>query len=177
MKNSKRFNWEIWIEDFKKCEKSFRFLLKKGAIKKETERNYLSKSHILKLNYNLEFLNYLIEERKFYDWAIVGCYYSIYPASLAPLSRKGYSSKDPSGTLCSLIYLFYKRGLDIEDLELISRSALEKQEISYFVDAKQKREIVSYGINGEHKRSEVLELKEKTMEFTNKVREILQELK
>jgi len=57
---------------------------------------------------------------------------------------------------------------------LISKSSLDKQEVSYFVEAKQKRELASYGISDEFNTNEAKELRKKTIEFINKCREILE---
>lgn len=142
--------WEVWMNNKKQCENSFRFYLKKGIIKKEEEKQHLSKSHINKTDSNLDFINSLLKGKRFYDWIIVGCYYAIYHASLSLLSIRGYSSKDHLATLCALIYFYYtplnKSKLNKEDIELIIKSSIEKQEVSYFVEAKDKRETASYGI-------------------------------
>ncbi len=169
--SSRKFNWKSWFNK-KKCENSFNFFLKKGEIKKEGERLYLSKSHMKKVDYNLGFINSLFKQKKFYDWIIVGSYYAIYHASLALLTSQGYSSKNHSATLCALIYLFHDK-LEKEDIELVSLSSLEKEEITYFVEAKEKRELVSYGIKGELNRNDAFELRLKAIEFVNRVREIL----
>jgi len=150
MIKSKKPIWNIWIENKKKSENSFKFYIKKGIIKQEQEKEHLSKSHINKADSNLDFINSLFKGKKFYDWIIVGCYYAIYHASLSLLSIKGYSSKNHLATLCSLIYFYYipldESKLNKEDIELIIKSSIEKQEISYFVEAKNKRETASYGI-------------------------------
>jgi uncharacterized protein (UPF0332 family) len=173
----KKYNWKIWFENEKILTNSFNFYRKKGVIKEENEKVNLSKSHIKKVNYNLNFINFLEKEDSFYDWMIVGCYYVIYHSSLAILSRKGFSSKNHLATLCSLIKLYYSKGSRIgltkEEIELISRSSLEKQEISYFTEAKDKRELASYGIDSSFKKVEALDLKIKTIEFANKCKEIL----
>lgn len=173
----KKFIWDTWMEDREKCEKAFERYLKKKIIKKEKEREDLSKSHIKKTDYNLDFINHLLEEKRFYDWIIVGCYYTIYQASLSLLAIKGYSSKSHLATLCSLIHFFYsplnEAKLGKEDIELIVESSLEKQEVSYFVEAKDKRETASYGISDEFNKNEAEDLRLKAIRFANKVKEIM----
>ena len=183
------FKWESWLNNAKRCEKSFNFYLKKDLIKIETEKEYLSKSHLNKADYNLDFVNYLHEHGHFYDWIIIGCYYAIYRSALALLSAKGYSSKNHTATLCALINFYYsdnyiddkesnenkeKEGhLNKEDLNLIAQSSLNKEEVSYFVEARDKRETASYGISEEFTKKEAEELRVKTIEFANKVKKIL----
>src|SRR3989339_563593 len=81
--NSKRYNWEIWIKNSDKLEKDFNFYLK--------------------------FVNFLLENNKFSDWAIAGCYYTIYHCALALLAKKGYSSKKHNSTLCALIKFYNEK--------------------------------------------------------------------
>lgn len=169
----KKFNWEIWLEDSKEVEKSFQFYINKEMIKSEKEINYLSKSHLKKAEYNLKFINFLEKNESFYDWIIIGCYYTIYHCALALITRKGYSSKNHLATLCSLIK-FYYGDLNKEEIKLVSKSSLEKEEVSYFVYAKNKRETASYGISEEFNKKEAIDLKEKTIQFLNKTREILE---
>ena len=73
-----KFIWEIWMNDKKKCKKAFLRYLKNKVIERESEREYLSKSHIKKTDENLNFINHLLKEKRFYNWAIIGCYYAIY---------------------------------------------------------------------------------------------------
>ncbi len=167
------------MENKKECETAFYSYINKGIIKSEEEKQNLSKSHLKKTDYNLDFINHMLDEKRFYDWVIVGCYYAIYHASLALLSIRGYSSKSHLATLCSLIYLYYdnnkKKLLNKEDIELVAESSLEKQEVSYFVEAKNKRETASYGISEEFNKNEAEKLKEKTILFVNKVKKIILE--
>lgn len=46
----KQFNWEIWLKNPKKLEKSFKFYMSKKIIKIEKETKYLLKSHLKKQN-------------------------------------------------------------------------------------------------------------------------------
>lgn len=169
------FKWEFWMNNEEVCMEDFEEYLKKGLIRKEEEKQDLSKSHLRKTDYNLDFINYLLAEKRFYDWIIVGCYYAVYHAALALLSIKGYSSKQHQATLCGLIHLYYVPGyLDKEDIALVAKSSLEKEDVSYFVEAKNKREIASYGISKEFNKNEAQMLKVKTILFVNKVKSILE---
>jgi len=174
----KKFNWKVWFEDEKILEDSFNFYKKKMIIKEEIETENLSKSHLKKADYNLNFINFLEKENAFFDWIIVGCYYTIYHSALALLSNRGISSKNHLATLCSLIKFYYsKEGgatLTKEEIELISKSSLEKQEINYFTEAKDKREIASYGIDSNFNKIGAKDLKKKTIQFVNKCKEILE---
>ncbi len=173
----KRFNWRIWLEKENKLENSFNFYLKKEIITIEKEKNYLPISHLKKAEYNLKFINFLNDNKKFYDWIIVGCYYTIYHSTLALITKKGFSSKNHLATLCTLIKFYYcqKKVLGIKEIELVSKSSLEKEEVNYFAYAKEKRETASYGISEEFNKKEAEELLKKTIKFLNKTREILEQ--
>jgi uncharacterized protein (UPF0332 family) len=173
--NIRKHEWEIWMENPKKSKKSFNLFLKRKLIKKEKEKNFLSKSHLKKAEHNLDFVNFLIEKNKFSDWAIIGCYYSIYHAASAILAKAGYSSKKHLSTLCALIEIYYikEKELNKEDIKLFSKSSLNKEKINYFVYAKQMREIANYSISEEFNKTKANELKSKTLDFLNKCREIL----
>ena len=149
MMNSEKFDWEIWIKDKKRLEKDFENYLKRKLIKIETETKFLSASHIKKTDYNLNFINYLYKKKIFSDWIIIGCYYAIYHSALALLAKKGFSSKKHNSTICALVKLYYldTEIISEEDLLLVSNCSLEKEEVSYFVEAKDKRETASYGIS------------------------------
>jgi len=168
------FKWEKWIEDKELCKKAFEQYLEENTIKNEEERENLTNSHMKKVDYNLDFINNLLKQKKFYDWVIVGCYYSIYHASLALLSIKGYSSKSHLATLCALIHLYYDDKLSKEEIELVAKSSLDKEEVTYFVEAKNKRETASYGISEEFSKNEAEKLKIKAIIFINRVKEILE---
>lgn len=180
MMSLKKFDWKIWFDDKEKLEDSFSFYLKKGAITKETETESLSKSHMNKADSNLDFINFLEKSKRFYDWIIVGCYYTIYHASLSLLSKKGFSSKNHLASLCALIKFYYfnekKISLTKEDIELVSKSSLEKQEIAYFAEAKEKRETASYIPSQSFTKSEAEDLRKKTIQFVNKCKEILENI-
>ncbi len=185
--HSKMFKWEKWIENNEECKKAFEAYLEEGTIKEEEEKENLTKSHLKKTDYNLDFINNLLKQKKFYGWAIVGCYYAIYHASLALLSAKGHSSKNHLATLCALIYFYCnkpekgeedeeEKRLGKEDIELVAKSSLDKEEVTYFVEAKNKRETASYGISEEFSKDEAEKLRVKTIIFVNKVKEILEDL-
>lgn len=177
MESTKESKWQTWILDEKRCEKDFEAYVKRNSLKKEEETQHLSKSHAHKMEYNLLFVQHLFDIQQFYDWVIVGCYYSIYRAALALLAKKGYSSKHHETTLCALIHLWYrndKQEITQEDIQLVARSSLEKEEVSYFAQTKEKRETASYGISEEFSKIEAEKLHVNTIAFVNKVRSILE---
>lgn len=182
--SSKKFNWAVWLENPAEVEKSLKFYLKKGVLKSESENQFLPISHLKKAEYNLKFINFLNDSKKFYDWIITGCYYTIYHSALALITKKGYSSKNHLATLCALIKFYYipkkqqdkekEKSLSKEEIELVSISSLEKQEVAYFTEAKDKRETASYGLSEEFNKTEAEDLLKKTILFLNKTREILE---
>src|SRR3989344_7821313 len=133
--------WEIWLEKEDRVEKDFQRYLK---IKMETEVDALIKGHLEKADHNLKFVANTLDLKSFNDWAIVSAYYAIYHASLALCVSKGYSTKDHLATLLILIKEFYRRELSKEEIEMVSRTTLEKEEVLYYVEAKNQRSKASY---------------------------------
>lgn len=107
--------FEELMNNNEKLEKEYnQYIHKKILQKKQSD---LAKAHISKSDSNMEFVNFLLENKKFYDWAVVGLYYSIYYCALALLSKKGFSSKNHNATLCFLIKNFSEFSKD--EIELI----------------------------------------------------------
>lgn len=173
--NSKKFNWRNWLKNENGLNNSFLFFLKKSIIKREPDSFFLSKSHLLKAEENLDFVLFLKNNDKFHNWMIVGCYYVIYHASLALITSKGYSSKNHLATLCTLIkcYFYANDLLSDKDVEIVAVSALKREEFECFFNAKEKREIASYSINDTVNKQQAKELFDEMIHFLNKTREIL----
>lgn len=166
--------WEIWLEDEKKRNEDFNKYLDSKKIKKETETKELVLGHIEKAEHNLKFVKSTLDLKEFNDWAIVSAYYTIYHASLALCSLKGYSTKDHSATLLILIKEFYNKGLDENEIEMISSTTIEKEEVLYYIEARTKRSKASYSTQKLFDRKEAENLRIKAIAFVNKVKEIIE---
>ena len=136
--------WEIWLKNGERREKDFQRYINNKKIRKETEIKELVQGHINKADHNLKFVNSTLELKEFNDWAIVSAYYSIYHASLALCALKGYSTKDHLATLLILIKDFYQRELNKDEIEMISKISIEKEDVLYYIEAKTERKKASY---------------------------------
>lgn len=165
--------WEIWLKSEERREKDFQRYLNSKKIKKETEIKELVQGHINKADHNLKFVRSTLELKEFNDWAIVSAYYSIYHASLALCALKGYSTKDHLATLLILIKDFYQKELNKEEIEMVSKSGIEKEEVLYYIEAKAERKKASYStkILFDEKEAEILQ--KKAINFVNKVKQII----
>lgn len=165
--------WETWLENEERRQKDFEKYLKSKKIKAEAEIKELVEGHINKSDHNLKFVKLTLELKEFNDWAIVSAYYSIYHASLALCALKGYSTKDHLATLLILIKEFYKKGLDKDEIEMVSKTTLEKEQVLYYIEAKAERKKASYStkILFDEKEAEILQ--KKAISFVNKVKEII----
>ena len=165
--------WEIWLENEERRQKDFKRYLKSKKIKTETEIKELVDGHINKADHNLKFVMKTLELKEFNDWAIVSAYYSIYHASLALCALKGYSTKDHLATLIILIKEFYQKQLGKEEIEMVSKTTIEKEEVLYYIEAKAERKKASYStkILFDEKEAEILQ--KKAISFVNKVKEII----
>ena len=165
--------WEVWIEDEKRRETDFQRYLKLKKIKKETEVQDLIRGHIDKANHNLKFVKLTIGLKEFNDWAIVSAYYSIYHAALALCALKKYSTKNHLATLLILIKEFYQRELNKEEIEVVGKTTIEKEEVLYYIEAKSKRTKASYSTQKIFDENEAENLRIKAINFVNKAKEII----
>ncbi len=152
-------------------EKAYNRYIKKNIIQKKPTD--LAKAHISKSDNNMEFVNFLLENERFYDWQIVGLYYSVYHSALALLSYKGFSSKDHTATLCFLIKNFSE--FSKEEIELIDDLQIKRDEIEFYSGLKEERQKASYSTSLLFSKDKVIELKEKSILLINKIKAILEE--
>jgi len=164
--------WEIWLENEQRRDKDFQRYIEIKKIKKETEIKELVQGHLEKADHNLKFVKLTIELKEFNDWAIVSSYYAIYHASLALCALKGYSTKDHLATLLILIKEFYQKGLDKEEIEVVNKTTLEKEQVLYYIEAKNKRTKASYSPKRIFEKEETETLRQKAISFVNKAKEI-----
>ena len=146
------------------------FIENLSLFKQEVDREEI-KGHILKAENNLRFVA-TIAEKKFFDWAITGCYYTCYHAALALIQTKGYTSKNHLATLCVIIKEFYKKELTKEDIEVLSKF-LDYGDILFYVETKNKREDASYSTKTLFDRKEIEKLRIQAAIFVNKIKDIL----
>ena len=166
--------WEIWLENKERRQKDFDKYLKLKKIKKETEIKELIQGHLNKADHNLKFVTSTLELKEFNDWAIVSAYYSIYHASLALCALKGYSTKDHLATLLILIKEFYQTKLDKEEIEMVSKTTIEKEEVLYYIQSKSQRTKASYSTNTLFDKKEAEDIQKQAQRFVNKVKEIIE---
>ena len=171
----KREIWDIWMENKERRTKDLQKALRTKKIKKETEVKILVDGHIEKANHNLKFVKQTLKLEEFNDWAIVSSYYAIYHASLALCALKGYSTKDHLVTLLILIDEFYEKGLGEEEIKTLGMTTFEKEEVLYYVQAKEKRTKASYSTQKIFDKTEAENVREKAIEFVNKAKEIIDE--
>lgn len=147
------------------------FMKKKVVRFQEIDKNEI-KGHIQKAEHNLRFVLDNIK-LDYLDWAITGCYYSVYHSALALILKKGYVSKNHDATLCILVFEYYNKGLEDSDLELINDSFLNYQDFLFYVRYKDKREEASYSTKILYNKEFVMMLRKKTINFIDKVKNIL----
>ncbi len=145
---------------------------KKLLFKQEVDKEEV-KGHILKAEHNLRFVAE-IAQKKFFDWALTGCYYTCYHAALALIQTKGYTSKNHLATLCILIKEFYKKKLTKEDIEILS-NLLDYEDVLFYVETKTKREDATYSTKTLFDKKEIEKLRIQAAMFVNKIKDILAE--
>jgi len=178
----KKPDWRIWMENREECESWLINYIGKKILRKSEDESRL---YLRKTNHNLNFANWIFEkhnneileifgEETFYDWIINMYYYAIYHAASTLMSKEGYSSKNHSATLCFLIYHHYhlQKALDKEDVELVA-SSLDKEDIEIIGDIKELREKACYDIHESFEKRLAEHVREKAVDFVNKIKMLL----
>lgn len=144
------------------------FITKKQLLKKDNTFNLIN-AHIVKAEHNLKMLTLLTDE--FNDWKIISLYYAVYHSCLALLAKKGYVSKNHTATLLFLLKNYSQ--INKSDLILISELQIKEEDAKFYTELKKERHNVSYATNLFFDKEQIVVLKNKTIKFLNKVKEIL----
>ena len=167
-----RYLNKLLSDDKLLSEKIDNYFLEKAITKLPVDNEEI-KGHLLKSDNNLRFVKDNLE-LGYLDWCITGCYYAVYHAVLALNIVKGYYSKSHDASLCLLIKGYYKKGVSAEDIELLNKFFLDYNEISFYVQSKQKREEATYSTTIKFDNALVNELRIKAALFVNKAKQILE---
>jgi len=130
----------------------------------------LMNAHIDKAIHNLKYVNYLRKENQFIDWQIVGLYYAIYHAASALIAKKGYASKNHDATL--LLVIKYYTQITAEEIKLINNLYINKEDAEFYTGLKEERKKASYSTGIIFSKIQVEELRTKTIQLVNKIRQI-----
>ena len=168
----KEYDLKRMLNDRDVLDQMIKELLEKDVLKRQSQDLEEIRGHILKADHNLRFVSENIK-LGFFDWAINGCYYACYHAALGLILAKGYSSKNHLATLCILIKEFYKKGLDIKDIEALS-DFIEYQDLLFYIESKNKREDAAYSTKTKFEKKEAEQLRMKAALLISKFKSILE---
>ena len=149
-----------------------KYVTKKVLIEKKDSKSLVS-SHLKKSSHNLLFVDFLFNEKKFYDWMIVGLYYAIYHASLALVCKKGFISKNHTATL--LFLTKHYASISEKDILFLEQMYLSKEDISFYASLMEKRQDASYSTSLLFDEQSVIDLRIKSIDFINKVKAICED--
>jgi uncharacterized protein (UPF0332 family) len=152
------------------------FYIKHKTLTKQTSSDSEIRGHIEKAEHNLKYTKAVLDLKKFNDWVVVGCYYSIYHIALALILKKGYFSKNHDATLCVLIKEYYKKDLTQEDIELLNRIYFDNEDVLIYTKSKDEREKASYSTQIFFDEKSVEELRQKAILFVRKAQNILKNI-
>lgn len=145
------------------------FINENSAFKLETNEEEV-KGHIQKAEHNIKFVESVKES--FGDWAVVGCYYTIYHAALALIMKKGYASKSHDATLCILIKEYHINLTD-DELKMINQIYLTNEDILFYAKSKKERHKASYSSKILFTLEEIEKMIAKTRIILNKAKELI----
>jgi uncharacterized protein (UPF0332 family) len=164
-------NINKYYEDKKLLKLDLDKYFDQNLLRKESFAKTLIFAHLEKAKHNLRFVNKNQTEEEFNDWTIVGLYYAAYHAALALVASKGYISKNHEATL---LFIIKEYQIDKKEIELIEDMALTKTDAEFYAALKEKRTQASYSTNTLFRTEKVKEYHNRTIEFINKVEEILE---
>ena len=165
------YELNVYLNDEEKLNNKLNELINNKTIKQQDIDEDEIRGHIMKSVHNLKFITDNIK-LKYFDWAIIGCYYASYHSALALILTKNYSSKNHLATLLILIKEFYNRGLNKQELEDLAK-LLDYQDILFYVESKDKREKATYTTRINFDKKEVEEIKLKSSLFVSKIKNML----
>lgn len=164
-------------------------LIRKGYISKDNSVKNLSQKYLQKARNNLVTMSLLSEvnhnkkarellkipsDYNSDEWIVITGYYAMYSSALALIAKIGYKSKNHSATIILLEEFFTKRNLiSKEDINLLRKTILQKEEIEKLSEAKHKREIAQYSVTKQTTKEIADMVKRESFNFINKVESIL----
>jgi uncharacterized protein (UPF0332 family) len=176
--------YRLWLRCPGICNRDFGGFARKGLLVVTGNAETWSRRYLEKANHNLDFAflvtelhEAVIKERfpgqTFYDWVTIACYYAIYHAALALVSRAGFKSRSHLATLCGVMKHYYhaERRLEKKHVEILGR--LDKSNIEQFIESQGLRERASYGVSVNFGERLAAVAREDAIEFVNKAKEIL----
>uniref|UniRef100_A9A773 HEPN domain protein n=1 Tax=Methanococcus maripaludis (strain C6 / ATCC BAA-1332) TaxID=444158 RepID=A9A773_METM6 len=166
-------NVEEYFKNKEKLENAYDFHIYKKNLEKERHAKSLVHAHLDKAKHNLAFVNQNIKNGNFQDWSIVGLYYAVYHAALALVSRKGFISRSHNATMIFLIKNYTNEFIK-EELRLIDELSITKKDATFYTSLKSERQKASYSTDIMFSESKVLELQKKSIDFINKVEDIIE---
>lgn len=168
----KQFDLDNLIENKQLVEQKLIEFREKDILKNQPIDEMEVQGHIQKSEHNLRFIQDNLK-LGYFDWCLTGCYYTVYHSALALLIRRGFTSKNHYATLCVLIKEYYNNGISKEDILLIDRFFLDYQDLTFYVESKNKREEATYSTKRMFDKKLVELLRIKAALFVDKVKGIL----
>ncbi|MCG2718400.1 MAG: HEPN domain-containing protein [Nanoarchaeota archaeon] len=173
-----------WLEQPSTAEKELKSFVQKKIIIEIDGKKWI-KRHLEKSDHNLDFATLInglhqniikekFPKRTFYDWVAISYYYAVYHAALALLANLDYKSKSHLATLCGIIVHYYHKTklLEKEHIEILGK--ISKANVEQFRETQSLRERASYGTSTNFEKSLANLAKEDSINFVNKIKEILE---
>ena len=164
-------NIDKYYSDKKLLKSDLDKYIDQNLLRKESFAKTLVFAHLEKAKHNLRFVNKNKTEEEFNDWTIVGLYYAAYHAALALVTNKGYISKNHEATL---LFIIKEYQIDKKEIELLKDMEITKTDAEFYATLKEKRTQASYATNTLFRTEKVKEYHKRTIEFINKVEEIIE---
>ncbi|ABR55580.1 HEPN domain protein [Methanococcus vannielii SB] len=168
-------NVEEYFKNKSKLERNYEFHISKKTLSYESHAKSLVNAHVDKAKHNLSFVNNNLKYPEYNDWSVVGLYYAAYHAALSLLAKKNFISKSHNATVVFLIR-HYTKEFSEKDIQLIDELLITKKDLAFYTALRSERQNASYSTDIMFGQNKVRELLKKTVEFVNKVDDILEEI-
>jgi len=162
-------NIKYYLENKEELNEKYDFFINKKQLIQIKISKDLIEAHIKKAEHNLKMISELNNE--FNDWKIISLYYCLYHSSLALLVKKGYSSKNHTATLIFLLKNYTQ--INNDEINLINDLQLKEEDAKFYTSLKQERHNANYTTNLFYDDEKIIELKNKTIKYLNKVKLII----
>lgn len=168
---------------------NIKHLIEQGYVSKDDSVKNLSLKYLQKARNNLITMSLLSDinnnkkardllkiplEYNSDEWVVITGYYAMYSSALALIAKLGFRSKNHSATIILLEEFFIKKKLmSKEDINLLRKVILQKEEIEKLSEARHKREIAQYSVTKQTTKEIAENIKQDAYNFINKVETII----
>lgn len=132
----------------------------------------LARKHLEKSKHNYQVL-LLLEQSKYYDWALNAGFYSIYHCFLAIISKFGYESRNQSCTVTAILTLINEKKIELDKDLVLQFDTLDTESELASSTIRLSREQSTYGVETSINQNQLENIKKLTIKIQQETIKIL----